>query len=492
LRRATAVGVYAISQRICHAYSQKSKKKNPQTISLLMQILRRIKSFVDDIETKSFILFYVSCKIRFRFYGEESIKNYQEKRVRKIVRYAMEHSRFFREYYSSSNTNDIWNLPTVNKKVMMENLTDYNTVGLTKDEIINFCLETEKTRDFSKRLRGLNVGMSSGTSGNKGVEIVSAEEERYMKATLFSRFDFSKGEKINLAFILRVSAPAFSLGKFGHKLTYISQLDSIDNILKRLVELQPNMISAPPSMLKLLAKEKEKNNLPIKPIRLVSYAEVLYPDVKKYLEQVFRCPVREIYKCTEGPIAVSCRFGSLHINEDLVFVETLNENNTQTPAGKPCKKLIVTDLHKKSQPIIRYELNDIITIAKDKCRCGSNFRVIEKIQGRADDMFWGIRKDDRSKHFICQDYISRAIISVSDEIEEHQAIQKDYDSVVLRIKMKEGAGQEDIPARLIEGVKGVFSKYDCVEPEVDVLFADPLPNKFSNKLARIICEIKDK
>ena len=93
---------------------------------------------------------------------------------------------------------------------MMENLTLFNTCGLEKNEMIEFCLEIERTRDFSKRLKGYNVGMSSGTSGNKGVEITSKSEENLLRAAFLARFDFPEKAKINLAFILRVTSPAFN------------------------------------------------------------------------------------------------------------------------------------------------------------------------------------------------------------------------------------------------------------------------------------------
>jgi putative adenylate-forming enzyme len=336
--------------------------------------------------------------------------------------------------------------------------------------------------------------MSSGTSGNKGVEITTKSEEDLLRAAFFARFDFPKKQKINLAFILRVTSPAFTINRFGHRLSYIGQLDSIENIVKKLSDLQPNIISAPPSMLKILARETEEGRLVVNPLKVVSYAEVLYPDVRVYLRKVFNCEVHEIYKCSEGAIAITCRYGSLHVNEDLVAVQLIDKDGFPTIPGNPCHKLIITDLHKSSLPIIRYELNDIITLGTEKCRCGSHFRVIEKIQGRADDLFWGIRKTDRSRHFIYQDYISRTIISVSDEIEEFQAIQKDYDHLVLRIKLVSGADkaeQSKIEGELVRCIRKVFTDYKCTEPEVEVVFAEPLKNINSGKLSRVICEIKN-
>lgn len=450
---------------------------------------------IDDLwqycERNSFILFYLLCKYRFRNWNSENIKKYQESRIRNRVRFVLSRSDFYRKYYAGYDTSDIWNLPVTNKKIMMENLSRFNTLGLDKNELIEFCLNTERTRDFSKRLKGATVGMSSGTSGNKGVEIITKSEENLLRAVFFARFDFPKKEKINLAFILRITSPAFSLDKFGHRLTYIDQLDSIENILKKLNDLQPNIISAPPSMLKILAGEKGKGKLSVNPIKLVSYAEVLYPDVKDFLKEIFNCEVREIYKCSEGAIGITCRYGNLHINEDVVGIQLLNQDGSPTVPGDPCHKLIVTDLHKSSLPIIRYELNDILTLSRNKCECGSSFRVIEKIQGRSDDLCWGIRKKDNSRQFIYQDYISRTIISVSDDIEEFQAIQKDYDHLILRIKLKPMVERADIEEILIRSIRKVFTDYDCNEPGVEVIFGDPLVNINSGKLSRVICEIKD-
>jgi putative adenylate-forming enzyme len=446
----------------------------------------KLTDYFTDFETNSFFLFYLLCKYRFKFYSKKQIEKYQKNRIRNVTKYAIKNSKYFQKKYGGLNIDNFSSFPTTNKKEMMDNLTDYNTVGFTKDQILNFCLEIEKTRDFTKRLDGLNIGMSSGTSGNKGVEIVTKREESYMKSALFARFDFPKGEKINLAFILRVSAPAFSLNKWGHKLSYISQLNTIEEITKQLEKINPNVLSAPPSMLKLIAKEIENKRLNIKPQRIISYAEILYDDVKEYLKRVFGCTIHEIYKCTEGPIAITCKHGNLHINEDLVYVETLNLDGTQTPIGKSCQKLVVTDLHKKAQPIIRYELNDIITISSKKCHCGSNFRVIEKIQGRSDDIFWAKNIKTKKWQFIIPDYISRAVISSSENIEEYQVIQESPEEILIRLQLKSDKTKKDFEKEvLISNINNLYQEYGCKNPKIVIKFEKPEINKNSNKLIRI-------
>lgn len=453
----------------------------------------KIKDFFADFETQNFLVFYLFSKYTFKHYSKKDIENYQKIKQDLVVEYAYRYSNFFKNLYDGYDLKKFKKLPIINKKIMMDNLTNYNTLGLKKEEIIYFCCEIEKSRNFSKRFKGLNIGMSSGTSGNKGVEIVTPREEMYMKAAFLARFDFPKSEKMRIAFILRVCAPAFNFNILGHSFNYISQLDSIENICKKLENINPNIISAPPSVLKLIAKQVKKGLYKIKPKRVISYAEILYSDVRFFLKEVFECPVHEIYKATEGPIGITCEKEKLHINEDLVYVETLNKDLTETPAGKQCERLVITDLHKRAQPIIRYNLNDVITISSQKCSCGSNFRVIESIQGRNDHLFYGEKIYGDGLQFISPDYISRAIITSSEKIEEYQVIEKNPEKLFIKIELKNNEREEFFEKdNLIENIKKVFKDYRCKEPEVEVSFENISEKKNFNKFIRMIREFEVK
>jgi putative adenylate-forming enzyme len=288
-----------------------------------------------------------------------------------------------------------------------------------------------------------------------------------------------------MAFILRVSSPAFQLNVLGHRLRYVSPLRTEDAILAELKQLAPNVLAAPPSMLRILARRVEQGKLTLSLLQVVSYAEVLYPEDREYLSFAFGCPVYEIYKATEGSIAISCREGSLHINEDLVAVELLDEKGDPVPPGTPSKQTLVTDLHKTSQPIVRYALNDILTVSPQMCSCGSSFRVIEQVQGRADDVFWGARADGRGLQFVFPDYIRRAIVVVGDQIEEYQVTQRSPDAVAVRLQVSEGTESEPLAAAIADGIRRVFQSYDCHPPEVEVMFGAVSASHSSGKLIRI-------
>jgi hypothetical protein len=143
-----------------------------------------------DWEAFSFPTFYLGCRARFASMQPGDIARYQTQKARNIVRYALRHAPFFHELYQGHDPADVWSLPTVDKRTMTANLTEYNTLGLRRDEILDFCLRVERTRDFSLRLKGVNIGMSSGTSANKGVEINTQREEGYLRAAFLVRFPY--------------------------------------------------------------------------------------------------------------------------------------------------------------------------------------------------------------------------------------------------------------------------------------------------------------
>ncbi|MHA1873025.1 MAG: F390 synthetase-related protein [Candidatus Heimdallarchaeaceae archaeon] len=434
----------------------------------------------------NFFAFFLACKYRFKNLKGEKLHSYQINRLKKIVAYSVKNSLFFKKYYSNYDINKVFSLPTVNKYIMMENLSEYNTVGFKKEELINFCLEVEKSRDYSKRYKNYNVAMSSGTSGNKGIVITSPKEERYLKAAFFSRFPFPKTLKLNIAFILRVSTPAFNINKFGQKLTYFSLLDPLEKIVNNLNSLQPNILSAPPSMLNLLAGELNEGKLHIKPKKIISYAEILYPDIRQKVEETFGIRIDEIYQASEGPIAMSCKHGSLHVNEDLIAVQTLNKDGSPTEKGELCHQLVVSDLYKTSQPIIRFELNDMIRISAEKCTCGSGFRVIDEIVGRTDDLLVGFNSSTGQVQYIFPDYIRRAIISSSENVVEYQAIQTSKNRLEISIQLSKDEEEfPNIKEMIKRAIEHVFEIYNCEIPNVVVKISKSQLHPVSKKLIRI-------
>jgi phenylacetate-coenzyme A ligase PaaK-like adenylate-forming protein len=78
----------------------------------------------------------------------------------------------------------------------------------------------------------------------------------------------------------------------------------------------------------------------------------------------------------------------MHVNADWAILEVVDEDNRPVPDGTKGAKVLITNLANYVQPIIRYEIGDIVTMATEPCDCGSSLPLVAGIDGRDSEMFW--------------------------------------------------------------------------------------------------------
>jgi phenylacetate-CoA ligase len=66
----------------------------------------------------------------------------------------------------------------------------------------------------------------------------------------------------------------------------------------------------------------------------------------------------------------------------LHIVEVVDEQNQPAPPGEPGSRILITVLSKYTQPLIRYDLGDLVRTSAKSCNCGRPFVLAEEIQGR--------------------------------------------------------------------------------------------------------------
>ena len=71
---------------------------------------------------------------------------------------------------------------------MMTHFNELNTLGVDRDQALEMAIRGEQTRDFTEMNGEVAVGLSSGTSGHRGV-FVTTEKERSMWAAAISSQD---------------------------------------------------------------------------------------------------------------------------------------------------------------------------------------------------------------------------------------------------------------------------------------------------------------
>lgn len=371
------------------------------------------------------IALYRSLNRHFYRWNLKQIEEYQTIQLMKMIELVRNKSPFYRDLYhdySCDTLHEFAKLPTIQKAIMMSEFDRINTVGLIKNDCMEYAVKKELAKDYLGYYQdNYVVGLSSGTSGNKGLYITPKAMTKRIPALFLARGGlFLSDLPVRILFLLRVFSQGFDdINAPLIKLDYLSTMTPVQEILDKANRDKINILMAPPSLLReLLPRAKE---LP-KFKRIITYAEVLEKEEKQRFIAAFQTEVVEIYQASEGQIASPCKCGNLHINEDLVYVELYDEaGNVVNESGKLATKMLVTNLINEAQPLIRYEMNDLIVLG-DPCPCGSAFRRIDHIVGRNDDVF-RLKNDSGEWIPVYPDLISRWIITSSDSIREFQATQ---------------------------------------------------------------------
>lgn len=159
-------------------------------------------------------------------------------------------------------------------------------------------------------------------------------------------------------------------------------------IVARLNDWQPEMLIAYASMARILADEQLAGRLRIGPAVVFTSSEVLTAETRRLIEAAWGQPPFNQYAATEtGGVAAECTLHrGMHLQEDLMLVEVVDEDNRPVPSGEYGTKALVSIFASRTQPLIRYELTDSLRLATEPCPCGRPFALIDGIQGRVEDI----------------------------------------------------------------------------------------------------------
>src|SRR5580700_6005709 len=161
-----------------------------------------------------------------------------------------------------------------------------------------------------------------------------------------------------------------------------------EEIVAGLNNLQPDFMTVYPSVLHALAHEAAAGRLRIAPRRVLAGAEPLLPEIRAAAELAWGVKVINIYGTSEGGgTAVGCDRGSTHISEDQLIVEPVDLAGRPVLPGERAAKIYLTNLYNPVLPLIRFEITDEVTVLPGPCPCGSAHRRIADVQGRLDDVF---------------------------------------------------------------------------------------------------------
>ncbi len=448
-----------------------------------MQSVQGGSNVSDQLKVLKYYLYYKYILPRSRWLrNRKALKQWQGKKLKKHLEYVAGHSPLYR------GRRKLRSYPIIDKTFMMEHFDRLNTVGIKREEAEAFAVRAERDRNFTPKLRGVTVGLSSGTSGHRGIFLVSDEEKVRWAGYVLAKFlPGSILDSMDIAFFMRADSNLYqAVNSRRIRFHFFDIYRDMEEHVRRLETLQPGILVGQPSLLLLLGAEAERGNLHLSPRLVISIAEVLEREDENYLKKVFgQRVIHQVYQCTEGCLAATCPFGTLHLNEDIVHI------GREYLKGRRFVP-IVTDFERKAQPIIRYRLNDILVERKQPCGCGSPCLALEKIEGREDDMFSFLDRQGREK-LIFPDFIRRCVLFAGVKAEkERAAIQTGnpaktaWEYRVVQHQDRRITVYADLTLEAQEGVRREFRKLaedrEVALPEISFV---PYDWKVGQKLKRI-------
>lgn len=382
-----------------------------------------------------------------------AIERRQARLLRRHVRFLRRRSPYFRALLGSRTFAE---LPFMDKSVMMSRFDEINTVGVHRDEALDLAIANERSRDFADDLGGLSVGLSSGTSGHRGLFIVSPEERDAWVGTVLARTLPRRnltGHRI--ALFLRADNSLYeSVGSRAVAFSYFDVYADMDENIRRLEDFRPTILVAPPSVLRLIARAADAGAFRTVPQKVYSVAEVLeVSDAQRIASALQQPRLHQLYQCTEGFLAHTCEHGVIHLNEDSVLFE-------REPLDEERFTPIITDLRRRAQPIVRYRLGDVLRARREPCPCGSALVAIERIEGREGDTLL-FRGDDGRRVPVFADVIARALL-YAEGFDEYRVVQTDASLLEIFLDVLDDRTMGSVTAE----VHALADRLGCDRPEI--------------------------
>ena len=250
----------------------------------------------------------------------------------------------------------------------------------------------------------------------------------------------------------------------------------VPELVDALNAAQPMVVQAYPSALDLMALEARSDRLHIAPRFVESGGELLTERTRADIREVWGTEIDDCWGLSEGIYAFSCPAGTgMHLPDDLIIVEPVDVDGNPVQSGVPAAKVYITNLYNHTQPLIRFEVADALTVVEGPCVCGSAHRRIEGLTGRNDVVF-----EYRSGVRVYPMVLGFAIEEERDLIEYQ--VQQTLRGVMIRVVV----GPAFDSRRLVDRTRSALRLAGLADPVVTVELVDHIDRLPSGKLRQFI------
>jgi phenylacetate-CoA ligase len=191
-------------------------------------------------------------------------------------------------------------------------------------------------------------------------------------------------------------------------------------------------------------------------------------------------PVVNEYGCSEaGVIAFTNPNGEWEVDSKSLFIEILNSADKPLPLGEE-GRIIVSSLHNKAHPFIRYEIGDYGALDE---KSTLKKPILKKLTGRTND--FAVLPSGKKAAGMTFYVITKKIMEESGNIKEFKVVQTKIDTFEINYLSEE---------ELTEAKRTFISKtlVQFLEPELTFIFIrkEQLDRTESGKLKQFVSLVK--
>lgn len=447
---------------------------------MIMKLIAKYIGFpMQDFVKKTRILPTLKLLQESHYWNEEQMYNYRLLKLQQLVQYSYKHVPYYTELFDVhgispdviKTLDDIKKIPILTKE-----LARVNQKKLVADNI-NF--------------KYIKKGKTGGTTGVPLLVYSDTNDRSFTWASYYRWYNWIGIEKEDRVLSLwgtktvvkssiKAKIVKNAIDWIQNKKTINSfniNEDTIPEIYTQIIEYNPVLIKGYLSAIILIAKYMQKKNLPSnKGLKaLSSTTETLLPMYRNLLQDVFAVPIFDQYGCGEvSAISYECtKHQGLHINEEHVYIESLNENDSEILNKKG--RLIVTSLDNYVMPFIRYENGDMATLHTEKCSCGLNSQLMSTIDGRTIDTV--TLKNGSKVHGVFFTDLLYEVGITTDNISRFQIFQYKTGAIDFKLETKNNLSENLFHKLESETLRFVNS--------VNIIFVDHIPNEDNGKFKYI-------
>lgn len=311
------------------------------------------------------------------YWPAEKIKDYQFQKVKHLLIESYLGISFYRELFDDLKFNPYVDFNTI---------TDLSKLPILSKEFAKANKELLVNKKYIKN------SIKFKTSGSTGVpfEILVHPDQWIMEQGVVWRHWKWGGYNFrdSLAMIRSYVPPnEFKLWRTNKvaNFTYFSPFHLNDENMAKYLEVmiakKITVLRGYPSSIASLAAFVLRTNHIIPAIKLVLTAsEVLTDKDRDLIETAFAAKVSNHYGLAEQIVMMGdCeKHEGLHNYDEYGYLELLETDNPKI------KRIIGTNLHNLTTPLIRYDTGDLAILADSPCSCGRSLPIIKNIIGRKD------------------------------------------------------------------------------------------------------------